>query len=137
MIDSLSMYLFHDWLVYTMFYEMIGLFTHVLCHDLFCCSFTVSIATSTDYCLQRKCSWRLSVGERTPVWLSPCHEDQGSSHHSGGNSHRVVVEPGDYLSSFDLENQFNHVRLAQEFKKYFGFALSTEEFNQLTIPSMA
>ncbi len=29
----LSMYLFHDWLVYTMFYAMIGLFTHVLCHD--------------------------------------------------------------------------------------------------------
>ncbi len=25
--------------------------------------------------------------ERTPVWLTSCHEDQGSSHHSGGNSH--------------------------------------------------
>jgi hypothetical protein len=49
----------------------------------------------------------------------------------------VLVEPGDYLASFDLENQFNHVRLAQEFKKYFGSALSTEEFNTFTIPSMA
>jgi hypothetical protein len=49
----------------------------------------------------------------------------------------VLVEPGDYLASFDLENQFNHVRLFQEFKKYFGFALSTEEFNKFTIPSMA
>jgi hypothetical protein len=49
----------------------------------------VSTATSTDYCLQRKCCWRLSVGEWTPVWLSPCHEDQGSSHHSGGNSLKV------------------------------------------------
>ncbi len=28
------------------------------------------------------------VFERTPVWLDPCHEDQGSSHHSGGISHR-------------------------------------------------
>ncbi len=25
--------MFQDWLVYTMFYAMIGLFTHVLCHD--------------------------------------------------------------------------------------------------------
>ncbi len=49
----------------------------------------------------------------------------------------VLVEPGDYLASFDLENQFNLVRLAQEFKKYFGFALSTEEFQKFTIPSMA
>jgi hypothetical protein len=30
---------------------------------------------------------------------------------------QVLVEPGDYLSSFDLENQFNHVSLAQELKK--------------------
>jgi hypothetical protein len=41
----------------------------------------------------------------------------------------VLVESGDYLSLFDLENQFNHVRLAQVFKKYFCSALSTEEFN--------
>jgi hypothetical protein len=27
------------------------------------------------------------VCERTPVWLTPCHEDQGSSHHSGGIFH--------------------------------------------------
>jgi hypothetical protein len=44
------------------------------------------------------------VCERTPVWLTLCHEDQGPSHHSGGNSHEggggvvrevlASVEPG-------------------------------------------
>ncbi len=47
-------------------------------------------APSID-CLQRKCSWRMCVGERTPVGLSPCHEDQGSYHHSGGNSHTCCL----------------------------------------------
>ncbi len=41
----------------------------------------MSTATSTDYCLQTKCSWKMCVFERTPVWLTLCHEDQGSSHH--------------------------------------------------------
>ncbi len=43
-------------------------------------------APSID-CLQRKCNWRMLVCERTPVWLNPYPEDQGSSHHSAGNSH--------------------------------------------------
>jgi hypothetical protein len=34
----------------------------------------------------------------------------------------VLVESGDYLASFDLENQFFHVRLATDW-----FSLSTEE----------
>ncbi len=50
----------------------------------------VFTAPSID-CLQRKCSWRMRVSERTPVWLSPCHEDQGSSHHSCGNSHTCCL----------------------------------------------
>jgi hypothetical protein len=34
----------------------------------------------------------------------------------------VLVESGDYLASFDLENQFFHVRLATDW-----FSLSSEE----------
>ncbi len=49
--------------------------------------FHISTVTSTCCCLQRKCSLRMCVGERTPAGLNPFPEDQGSSHHSGGNSH--------------------------------------------------
>ena len=38
----------------------------------------------------------------------------------------VLISPGDFLTSFDLENQFFHVKLAPECKKYFGFALPLE-----------
>ncbi len=54
--------------------------------------FTVFTAPSID-CLQRKCSWMMLVCEWTPVWLNPCPEDQGSFHHSGGNSHRLAGLP--------------------------------------------
>jgi hypothetical protein len=47
----------------------------------------VFAAPSTDYCLQRKCRKRTCACERTPVGLTPWPEEQGSSHHSGGNSH--------------------------------------------------
>ncbi len=35
----------------------------------------------------------------------------------------VLVEPGDYLSSFDLENQFNHVRACSGIQKIFWFRI--------------
>ena len=38
----------------------------------------------------------------------------------------VLIEKNDFMGSFDLENQFFHVNLAPEFKKYFGFALPKE-----------
>ena len=38
----------------------------------------------------------------------------------------VLVDRGDFLCSFDMENQFFHVRLAPEHRKYFGFAVPDE-----------
>jgi hypothetical protein len=38
-----------------------------------------------------------------------------------------LLEEGDYLTAFDLESQFFHVRLAEEHRKYFGFTISNEQ----------
>jgi hypothetical protein len=38
-----------------------------------------------------------------------------------------LIEQGDYLTSFDLENQFFHVYLRPEDRKYFGFAVPDEK----------
>ncbi len=38
-----------------------------------------------------------------------------------------LIEKGDYMASFDLANQFFHVRLNPTDRKYFGFALPTED----------
>jgi hypothetical protein len=38
-----------------------------------------------------------------------------------------LIEKGDYMALFDLANQFFHVRLNPTDRKYFGFALPTED----------
>ena len=38
-----------------------------------------------------------------------------------------LISPGDFMASFDLANQFFHVQLHPEDRKYFGFALPTED----------
>jgi hypothetical protein len=38
-----------------------------------------------------------------------------------------LVAPGDFMASFDLENQFFHVRLDPAYRKFFGFALPGED----------
>ena len=37
-----------------------------------------------------------------------------------------LIRQGDFMASFDLENQFFHVHLDPRFRKYFGFALPKE-----------
>ena len=38
-----------------------------------------------------------------------------------------LIEQGDFMASFDLANQFFHVQLHQDDRKYFGFALPRED----------
>ncbi len=38
-----------------------------------------------------------------------------------------LIDKNDYMASFDLANQFFHVRLKQEEQKYFGFAIPAED----------
>jgi hypothetical protein len=48
-----------------------------------------------------------------------------------------LISKGDYMASFDLANQFFHVKLHQEDRKFFGFELpgndGTLEFYQFTV----
>jgi hypothetical protein len=48
-----------------------------------------------------------------------------------------LISKGDYMASFDLANQFFHVKLQQADKKFFGFELpgkdGTPEFYQFTV----
>ncbi len=48
-----------------------------------------------------------------------------------------ILVPGDYMLAFDLKNQFFHVRLHPEARKYFGFAVPDEQgqlrFYQFTV----
>ena len=39
----------------------------------------------------------------------------------------AAVEPGEFLTAFDLKNQFFHVRLHESQKKFFGFAVPDEK----------
>lgn len=39
----------------------------------------------------------------------------------------AMREEGNYMCIFDLENQFFHVKLAEEAKEYFGFAITRED----------
>jgi hypothetical protein len=43
------------------------------------------------------------------------------------DSAEQLIEQGDYLTAFDLENQFFHVYLRPEDRKYFGFAVPDEK----------
>jgi hypothetical protein len=43
-----------------------------------------------------------------------------------------ILAPGDYMLAFDLKNQFFHVRLHPEARKYFGFTVP-DESGQLRI----
>ncbi len=38
----------------------------------------------------------------------------------------AVLEPGDFLTAYDLKNQFFHVKLHPDMKKIFGFAVPDE-----------
>ncbi len=38
----------------------------------------------------------------------------------------AVLEPGDFLTAYDLKNLFFHVKLHPEMKKFFGFAVPDE-----------
>ncbi len=40
---------------------------------------------------------------------------------------KELIDKNDYMASFDLANQFFHVRLKQEEQKYFGFAIPAED----------
>ncbi len=48
-----------------------------------------------------------------------------------------LLEQGDYLLAFDLKNQFFHVRLHPEARKFFGFAvldeMGNEKYYQFTV----
>jgi hypothetical protein len=48
-----------------------------------------------------------------------------------------LISPGNYLAIFDLENQFFHVALRKEDRKYFGFMVPDEqgrpEYYQFTV----
>jgi hypothetical protein len=48
-----------------------------------------------------------------------------------------LIEPDDFLLAFDLKNQFFHVRLLPDARKYFGFAVPDEDghvkFYQFTV----
>ena len=41
-----------------------------------------------------------------------------------------LISPGDYMASFDLANQFFHVRLRKVDRKFFGFALPDKDGGQ-------
>ncbi len=41
----------------------------------------------------------------------------------------TILEPNDFLTAFDLKNQFFHVQLHPSQKRYFGFAVPDEEGN--------
>jgi Reverse transcriptase (RNA-dependent DNA polymerase) len=47
----------------------------------------------------------------------------------GLDSAEQLIEQGDFLTSFDLENQFFHVFLRPEDRKYFGFAVPDDRGN--------
>jgi hypothetical protein len=38
----------------------------------------------------------------------------------------AVLEPGDFLTAYDLKNKFFHVKLHPDMKKFFRFAVSDE-----------